>query len=61
MSLKLLQDKICVLTGGAQGLGQALSLRMAAEGCHIVVADLKEDQLKATVADLVVPTVCPPH
>ena len=62
---KMLQDKIAVITGGAQGLGQALSLRMAEEGCHIVIADLKEDQLKATAADVaektgrrVVPVKC---
>ena len=30
----------------------AISLRMAEEGCHIVIADLKEDQLKATAADV---------
>ena len=52
MSLKLLQDKICVLTGGAQGLGQALSMRMAEEGCHVVIADMKEDALKATAAEV---------
>ena len=56
MSLKLLQDKVCVLTGGAQGLGQALSLRMAEEGCHVAIADLKEDQLKATAADVAAKT-----
>ena len=52
MNTKLLQDKICVLTGGAQGLGQALSRRMAEEGCHVVIADLKEDQLKRTAAEI---------
>ena len=52
MSLKLLQDKVCVLTGVAQGLGQALSLRMAEEGCHVAIADMKEEQLKATAAEV---------
>lgn len=40
---KPLQDKIAVVTGGAQGLGQAISLRLAREGSHVVVADLKEE------------------
>jgi sorbitol-6-phosphate 2-dehydrogenase len=58
MSLKLLEGKICVLTGGAQGLGQALSMRMAEEGCHVIIADLKEDQLKATAAGVAQKTGC---
>ena len=36
-----LQDKIALVTGGAQGLGQAICLRLANEGCHVVVADIK--------------------
>ena len=48
--MHLLQDKIAVITGGAQGLGAALTERLAAEGCHVVVADLKKDQLEATAA-----------
>lgn len=45
---RTLQDRIAVITGGAQGLGQAISLRLAHEGCHVVVADLKLDQAQAT-------------
>jgi sorbitol-6-phosphate 2-dehydrogenase len=37
---KTLQDKIAVVTGGAQGLGEAISRRLADEGAHVVVADL---------------------
>ena len=37
---KLLQDRIALVTGGAQGLGQAICSRLAEEGCHVVVADL---------------------
>ena len=35
-----LNDKIVVVTGGAQGIGAALCRRFAAEGARIVVADL---------------------
>jgi len=45
---KILQDKIAIVTGGAQGLGQAICWRLADEGCHVVVADLKEEQAKET-------------
>ena len=45
-------DRIALVTGGAQGLGQAICLRLAREGCHVVVADIKVEQAEAT-ADLV--------
>jgi sorbitol-6-phosphate 2-dehydrogenase len=45
---RILEDKIAIVTGGAQGLGQALCLRLAREGCHVVVADLKEEQAVET-------------
>ena len=37
-----LENRIALVTGGAQGLGQAICQRLAAEGCHVVVADLNE-------------------
>src|ERR1700720_3894485 len=37
-----LRDKIAVVTGGAQGLGQAISRRLADEGCKVVIADVNE-------------------
>lgn len=40
---KTLQDKIAIVTGGAQGLGQAICWRLAQEGCHVIIADLNEE------------------
>lgn len=37
-----LDGKIAVLTGGAQGLGEALVERLAREGCDVVVGDMNE-------------------
>lgn len=35
-----LQDRVAIVTGGAQGIGRAYSLGLAREGCAVVVADL---------------------
>lgn len=45
---RLLEDKIALVTGGAQGLGQAICERLAREGCHVVVADLAEAAAQET-------------
>jgi sorbitol-6-phosphate 2-dehydrogenase len=45
---KKLQDKVALVTGGAQGLGQAICWRLAQEGCHVAVADLNETEARAT-------------
>ncbi len=37
---KRLADKVAIVTGAAQGLGEAIAGRLAQEGAHIVVADL---------------------
>ncbi len=37
---KPLQDQIAIVTGGAQGLGEAICHRLACEGAHVIVADL---------------------
>jgi sorbitol-6-phosphate 2-dehydrogenase len=50
MGDKLLQDKIAIVTGGGQGLGQAICWRLAAEGCHVLVADLNEQTAVETAA-----------
>jgi NAD(P)-dependent dehydrogenase (short-subunit alcohol dehydrogenase family) len=47
-----MRDKVAVITGGAGGIGRALAERFAAEGMRLVLADLEEATLAATVADL---------
>lgn len=46
--VKTLQDRIAVVTGGGQGLGQSICLRLANEGCHVAVADLNETTAQET-------------
>jgi NAD(P)-dependent dehydrogenase (short-subunit alcohol dehydrogenase family) len=38
-----LQDKVIVVTGAAQGIGEAYAKALATEGAHVVVADINED------------------
>lgn len=53
MSDKQLIDRIALVTGGAQGLGQAIGRRLAQEGAHVAVADLNlagAEQVAAGIA-----------
>jgi 3-oxoacyl-[acyl-carrier protein] reductase len=48
-----LQGKVCIVTGGAQGIGAAYARALAAEGADIAVIDLKRiDQAESVVADV---------
>ena len=37
-----LDQKVAVITGGAQGIGKAIVLAFASEGADIVIGDIKE-------------------
>jgi len=39
----MLNGKVAIVTGGAQGLGEAISQRLVLEGCRVVIADIKEE------------------
>lgn len=41
-STKTLQGKIAVVTGAAQGIGEATAARLAAEGATVVLADIQD-------------------
>ncbi len=43
-------NKVAIVTGAAQGIGEAYAKALAAEGASVVVADLNEDSGKQVVA-----------
>jgi 3-oxoacyl-[acyl-carrier protein] reductase len=49
MSSQRLQDKVCIVTGGAQGIGLATALKFAKEGAHIAVWDLTQSGIDEAV------------
>ncbi|MCZ4552455.1 SDR family NAD(P)-dependent oxidoreductase [Gordonia rubripertincta] len=42
-----LADKVAVISGGVQGIGQATALRAASEGAAVVIGDLQTDDMTA--------------
>jgi len=46
------QGRVAVVTGAASGIGQGLSERFAAEGMHVVMADVEEPALSKAAAGL---------
>jgi len=50
--MKRLQNKIAIITGGAQGIGKATALKFAEEGASIVLWDVNEEKGNALVNEL---------
>jgi NAD(P)-dependent dehydrogenase (short-subunit alcohol dehydrogenase family) len=46
----MLKDKIALVTGGAQGIGRAITMALAEAGAHVVVVDLNIEPAEKTVA-----------
>ncbi|HEY6787401.1 MAG TPA: SDR family NAD(P)-dependent oxidoreductase [Trebonia sp.] len=44
--------KTAVISGAGSGMGKAFALRWAAEGMNVVLADIQQDALDATVAEI---------
>src|SRR3989304_1475877 len=47
----LLTGKVAIINGGATGMGRSTALIFAEEGCHCVIADVKEAEGRKTAAD----------
>jgi 3-oxoacyl-[acyl-carrier protein] reductase len=44
-----LQDKVCIITGAAQGIGLATAIKFAEEGARVVVCDVRQAGIDAAV------------
>lgn len=47
--MRLLENKVAVVTGAGQGIGRAIAMSYAGEGATVVVADFNEETGKETV------------
>jgi len=48
----LLENKVAIVTGGGSGIGAASSMRFAAEGASVLVADIRAHKAEQTVAEI---------
>ena len=45
-------DQVAIVTGGAQGLGRVIALRLAQEGAKVLIADHQEEKVHRTAKQL---------
>ncbi len=54
MAERPFENKVALVTGGGQGIGRAIALRLAADGAVVVIADLHPDKAIAVSGEIVV-------
>lgn len=49
---KLLENRVAIVTGGAQGLGASVCNRLGLEGAHVIVADINAEGAEKTALEV---------
>ena len=52
MRNQIFSNKVCIVTGGALGLGRELAKQLAASGASVVLADIDEARAKEGAAQI---------
>jgi len=47
-----LQDRVALVSGGAQGIGEAIARRFAEEGARVMIGDVRREQGQATAKEI---------
>ena len=45
------KGQVAIVTGGGQGIGRAIALRLAQDGMDVVIADVRGEQAEAVTGD----------
>lgn len=51
--MKLLENKVAIITGSGSGIGKEIATTYAQEGAKVVIADFNEEVMNATVKELI--------
>ena len=48
----LLEDRVAIITGGSRGMGRAMALKFADEGCSVAIADISIEEANGAIAEV---------